>query len=91
MIYTLFLLGLQNDQSGSASLKILTFLSMGKGLKREIKGVIDNPEIKYQTLFLQQVVLKGGQRKAWLRAQFLAQSSTRRQENVDDTTETTTT
>ena len=46
-----------NDQSGSASLKILTFLSMGKGLKREIKGVIENPEIKYQALFLQQVVL----------------------------------
>lgn len=39
-----FLFGLQNDQSGSASLKILTFLSMGKGLKREIKGVSENPE-----------------------------------------------
>ena len=41
----LFLFWLQNDQSGSASLKILTFLSRGKGLKREIKGFIENPEI----------------------------------------------
>lgn len=35
---------LQNDQSGSASLKIRTFLSMDKGLKREIKGVTENSE-----------------------------------------------
>ena len=45
MIFMLFLFWLQNDQSGSASLKILTFLSRGKGLKREIKGFIENPEI----------------------------------------------